>query len=109
MALKLSMQAEADEAGEEEKAEEGDEALVSTGKLVDVPMIEVQAFKDKALEAVKKTAGSVMASIRACTFNAKLEPVLALMKVALVGQPTQGRHGEPGPVAKALLELTDEQ
>ena len=41
MALKLSMQDGASEGGEEEKAEEGDEALVSTVKLIDVPMIEV--------------------------------------------------------------------
>ena len=41
MALKLSMQGGAEEVGEEEKVEEGDESLVSTAKLVDVPMIEV--------------------------------------------------------------------
>ena len=89
-ALKLSMMAEE---VEEEKVDEED----LTGKLIEVPMIEVQDFRDKVQSTISKAVESMLMKMRSGEFNLKTDTILPLFRVALVGQPgPPGRHGEPG-------------
>jgi hypothetical protein len=76
MALKMSMPFE------EEKIEE---ELPQVGKLVDVPIIEYNDFKEKVTASVKKAVQSLMSSIRGGKLDMSLDTVLSFIKVALIG------------------------
>ena len=77
---------------EEEKVEED-----LAGKLIEVPLIEVQDFRDKVQSTITKAVESMLMKMRSGEFNLKTDTILPLFRVALVGQPgPPGRHGEPG-------------
>lgn len=79
MALKMSMAADEPQIEEEQKPET-DEA-----KLIEVPSIELDKFKERVLEVVPKLIESLTKGARSGTFNIKLETILALIRVSLIG------------------------
>ena len=52
-----------------------------------MPLIELQEFRDKVQLVVKQTVESLLLSVRSGKLSVKIETILSLIKVALVGQP----------------------
>ena len=79
-------------------------------KLIEIPVIELTDFREKVLAVTRVAVRNILDSVRSNKDNIKIDTILPLIKIALVGQPAPaGRLGEPVAPQKAFIDLNEQE
>ena len=73
--------------GAEEGKEEEVEVVIEeeTVKLIEIPVIELTDFREKVLAVTRVAVRNILDSVRSNKDNIKIDTILPLIKIALVG------------------------